>query len=367
MSEKPQEFYWSVKFPKLLGAHDEPLTYAFTYNVQNSFMMSGWESYQRRSGEHDLDHDFTYALIRYPTKRLIMTVDFPRGFGDVEPFIRCSHPKQYPNLRLNPFREFDVPRDGREYQSDTDMTEYELTNLRRTGDRVWELGIEEPLVGYKYEIRWKLPEDPKAPKVEGETTQYQQMLLDYRGLRMEDSQIEKVVNCQKLFTQLFDELFQRYKSVGQNEVFTISLMTYSTEKRRLLIVDEQCNGAEPTSWDFQLGVGEGMAGAAFKQRRVLVASSRRGNYLYSPNIPQTDTSYHAMISAPVYHPAICEDLRPSVAGVIGVINIGSTAPGSGILRLAPESTQNRDFKSEINNLRAVAQGFVESILDILKA
>lgn len=349
-----------VAFPALISAESGKIDFGFSYSSYNCVALTQWEAVRKG----DVPEEWVGALINRPTRIFVMTLKLPEKLADAVPYLKCSRSNVYPMFTLNDDNDIELGTAVSEMVYDAEITKHESAGLHRLGSGLWQLRVEMPLVGYRYEIRWPLPNHSAGPAVAGVTEMYQMNLRDYSDMRRigDDSRIVK--KCRAQFQALYDGLFDKYRSPDPKEKFTVTLMAYDPQAKDLYIVDGVRSWDAPLSWDFRLPLGHGLGGAAFKQRRSIIdwvapgTNGSAGAYLLDIAESTAATPYRVMMSIPIFHEKYRDATDPPPDAVVGVITIGSDSPGSKLMELSSSPSQ----KEDVRQLRIVAQTFVEQLL-----
>jgi hypothetical protein len=200
---------------------------------------------------------------------------------------------------------------------------------------------------------------------------FRELLLRHRERRsagQSDADVSGILEA--LLAAIRDD----FGSSDPQELISVSLMTYDESVRSLVIVDMVSTGSREIRWDFKLAFGDGLGGAAFKQRRPLpyavdaIHATPGGDAYLPPATEERIDDYQVLASFPVFHPLSKRKMLgprpPSPEETVGVISIGSTSSGSRLLKLAEPSSQERDA-AKFEDLSGFAQLVFERIKDAL--
>ena len=154
-------------------------------------------------------------------------------------------------------------------------------------------------------------------------------------------------------------------------------MVYEAETFTLVTVDTARNWEQEPSWDAAIPVGEGLAGAVFKQRRPLLyvvpellKSAGGSVYLYGRPVPGsqsvgTRTDYQALVALPLYHPESRKTPATGHAELVGALSFGSDSPASRLVNLLELGDLERS--RALRGLSVVGQAVFERVLASVQA
>jgi 3',5'-cyclic AMP phosphodiesterase CpdA len=372
-----------------------PVSYGISYTTANNFRLSKWEcSQERRKAEESISF-----RVKYPAKRLILRVELPINQYDPKPLLRCWRPKNFANLLIDKESRMVIPPSGdsMEWVSDYDATEHEAANLTKAADQVWQLTIAFPMVGYKYEIAWKVKDVREVetdPRYIGETIAFRQLAVAYRRNRL-DPKVQPAEGVKKvvhLLHLLLNEFAKRYRALDiQSETLRACLFSYdsgATHLERVVGIEEAVIGprhieeSDPARLtQYHMQFGQGVAGLSLK--------TGYPNVYFKPDSHfegQVDTGYFELanslkitgvLAIPLYHPKKWQDLielkmemdfsgadLPSIYETIGVITFSSDSPGTGIWRLCSE-TDRKAKREAMLFLTKLIQEAVPTLHDCL--
>jgi len=358
--EGDHEIKRRIRFGRDLTARAGGVDYSFSWRVHNAIMTTNWEADQ-------LGRDPTQSLyfnVSAPARRINLTLQLPGELRDLHPYVECMIPPAYPNIPLDEEREADPPGPR---TVDAEMSEFESGKLRSSAAGVWNLRVDHPLVGYQYAIRWNVAartDQSASPQTAGEVRMYRSVLLRYGGTRRAGGPANAITNILEVFLAA---LQQRHGAPDPAEELTVSLMVYDESERRLRLIDLVRTGSRPFDWNFSLPLGDGVGGAAFKQRRTLMYAYGQlrhlpgGDAYRGPDQGGDGFPYEVLLSTPVFHPRerdVALDRRGALPDdTVGVISFGSTSPGSGLLKLVDEADRRKFW--------GVSQLVFEAILDVV--
>jgi len=363
---------------ELVSSAREGIDYGFSWRTQNSIRLTNWESEEvrkiRAREKPPVPFEPTQGLVftvTFPVRKLTLTVKLPAELEEMRPFLQCDIPKGYPDIPLNADREVETPP---EKEVDAEMSESEAPNLKREATGEWIAQIDFPLVGYTYGLRWNvaaLKREPPSLAVVGGVKMFREMLLRYRERRSAGQPNPKV---SEILEGLLANIRNEFGSPDQQELLSVSLMTYDESVSSLVIVDMVSTARREIRWNFKLALGDGLGGAAFKQRRPLlyavdaIHATLGGDAYLPPAAEERTDDYQVLASFPVFHPLSRRKMLgprpPSPEETAGVISIGSTSSGSQLLKLAEPSSQQGDA-AKFQDLWGFAQLVFQRIMDAL--
>ena len=359
--------YWVGVPADRLGG--EGGTYRIRHEVANSLSMTQWEAEQRQPGMPATE--WIGAIAAYPTDVLKIRLRLPPGFDDVQPVVSCKRIATFPGYTVDDDGNIDIPK-GTIFTDDQAMkTHVEAGLTYLTAERIWQLTIERPVVGYSYRLNWPLPGGAPAEPVPSHTRAWRRTLLAM-GERCRHAPTPQDLLARDVFRKLAAYLA---KSLGGREVAAPWIVT-------LFAYDEDATALRPVlsrkSWSergvnpgFLVKLGGGIAGAAFQQRRPVAWARGVGTsrliepvpYLRDPEDPsEPNRAEDAIFAIPVYHSQLQDDRRPSPWGAIGVVSFSSWSGFSEINPLAGDAPPAESLAMS-SDARVVAQGLFNALLD----
>jgi hypothetical protein len=347
-------YAWAVELAEPLKERTNgDARFAISYRTHNCYRFSVWEAMQwaRERRQEPDEMEWTYISARFPCRKLTMTLELPTAYANETPVTSCRYLTGYPKLTLMEDGGVSFAAPGDSWVLDPEMTRYEQPNLRRTGAHRWTLEIEHPLVGYQYGIGWRLPNPAAAVSVSSETEMYQRLLIGYCAQRLEHPGGPEARAIGELGRALLVALDKKLGSPHAAGGFSVALMAFDPDERRLRIVDGWQTGGHEPDWDLRVPIGRGISGSAFKQRRplfdhVLPPHRPEGTFLPNPDriadledggpflVTKHRTPYRAILALPVYHPSVSNERQPAPDSVVGVVVAGATTAGSQLAGLA---------------------------------
>jgi hypothetical protein len=243
----------------------------------------------------------------------------------------------------------------------------------RPEEKIWRVSIERPMVGFQYDIRWKIPGAQPVGGMVGQTFEWRRTLLSMGRRIASGSPIPADTEAQKSFGILRETLETLLGEGSQHEKRTTTLFVYDRDCLALIPVLSHlsCSSA-PLPTDFVIPLGDGIAGAAFQQRRCIMWAAENPELSpfirpvpYPSESAGDDTKLVAHLAIPVYHHSVQDEARPSPWSVIGVVSFGSSSMAS---QIPPMCDTEPDTVTQeiIADARRFAQTHVQAILDAVR-
>jgi hypothetical protein len=351
----------TLRFPQPLRPGDTAMSFGLSVTVLNCNALSSWEfdqlydqQYQVHLNGESLTKPIEYLarIIWFPIENLKIRLTLPAGMGSPVPsYFIGPEPDAIPvqDVIRESVLQMYPPWDSNWQPRLAGWKSAE--GLIQTGDFVsispqtWELSVNRPRVGACYSVDWQLPisggkggrngsEDSLV--LEQEAFEFRAKLLAYRRLR--ESGEGKQHEIRRLLERFYAQVFSKYAENKGDERFTVSMLTYDIELRRLLLCDAVVNGEGPTPemWEFWLPFGSGLAGTSFKKRDrqplIYLAPSpgeiRNGPEAYMP-FPNRER-HMILVTLPVDNPRLTDiTSEPPIEWSqqrIAVLDIGSNSP-----------------------------------------
>jgi hypothetical protein len=305
------------------------------HELANSLAMTAWEAEQRRrhgSGQDSTD-EWVGAIVDYPAEELVINLRLPSDLDEIQPYAVCKRLTRYPDYDIQPDCHNAIIPGGADWVDDPVMTrhiETGLTYLATSG--TWRLTVERPMVGYRYQLRWPLP-DPVPPEpVPTKTQAWRKSLLTMGQIFHSPRRTPPVDAAMRVFHQLSDGLIGMLAGGEPDERLITALFAYDDTALALRPVLSRKSWSEaPINPAFCVPLGDGIAGAAFQQRHI-VAWAKGGSaspLIHPIPYPVADIAEEdfeqANLAIPVYHPAVQNEPHPSPWATIGVVCISSSS------------------------------------------
>jgi hypothetical protein len=213
---------------------------------------------------------------------------------------------------------------------------------------VWTLALENPPVGFDYELYWDLPRLEPSPlyrELNGDAMAARAALAELASAgNSKDAGVQSVLK--KYLTLLHEE----YQSKYGGEVMDLTLFTFDARSQCLVVVGSAAVpgfASEDSGWEellseFRPPVGVSTAGQCFKTGRAVTYEKSQQEKPFSPHLP-FGPAHEVLISAPIYLAALYqENIDPSHltsmeknGTVVGVLSVGSTSAASGLRQMDP--------------------------------
>jgi hypothetical protein len=362
----------TVLLPRPLD--EGPASYLVRHACANCVMMTRWEADERApaaSRAQGWDEEFVSANVVHPVDRITLSLTLPESLLSVEPYVRCERRANYPDLPINDAGDASIDETA-SFIVDPDMEEEERRFLRfYPSQRRWELRLKQPVVGYRYQLRWRTPGSAPPEPIPGETRQYRRELL-HLGQRLAANALQPRDRQADGIFGVMSEAIQSLLGSGRSgEDSSVELFVYDTQKLALCqVLSRRSWSADPPLVPFEIKLGEGIAGAAFVQRRIVPwAETASGPQFIKPvpNPEEADMSipqFRTMLAVPTYHTSEENSPRPSPWSAIAVVSFGSSSDAS---KIPPMLNQPLSKESEelLRYVRALSQACVHEILQVL--
>lgn len=353
--------------------------YKLVHGYANSIAMTRWEAEERWRVDHGenepkaagWNEEWVGARISHPTQQLRLSLKLPRSLADVRPRVACRRHQDFPAYRIDSFRDAIMP-EGACRHDDPDMQRDEQENLRfEPASGAWILTVHQPMVGYVYQLRWEVPGEPADPVIQGDVMQWQDLLLACVDLTDPQAGPPGYEPAVAAFNQNCEAIGRLLRWGGRAEQWGVELFVYDRNHLALApAFSFRSWQPGPLPPGFRIGLGDGVAGAAFQQRRSVPWSRASA---YSPYIvpvpydgpsPQDAVQLSTTLAVPVFHPD-CADLpRPPPWAAIGVLCFSSSSPASkvtGMCTLTPQP----DSLARLRTARDLAHMVTDQVVTAL--
>ena len=158
---------------------------------------------------------------------------------------------------------------------------------------------------------------------------------------------------------------------GDSEKTSVELYAYDRSSLMLRqVLARRSWLEEPVKAQFAMKLGEGIAGAAFQQRRIVPWKYEDERPSFIRPVPYPDGTgenmphFAAMLAIPVYHTAKQDDPRPPPWATIGVVCFGSTSKASKVPVAHRNEELGRDDVVRLVEFRLRAQALVYKMLSL---
>lgn len=306
----------SVKFPTEPHAWigEKGLQYEYSYWAFNASARDAADYRWMYPRSLEPPHESTTWTCNAPIKNLRMELHFDEVCG-------CDSPE------ILIFRENSEGKEIREPWVE-DLYKPKLAYLQDKGAIV--LNIERPIPGYKYRIRWNLPQhdiNPFEMKVRADVEKIIEVLRRGRAGQVYDRNIETTLRDMILHAE---RRVRAELNIKPNETIDVSLMTYlggETMEPEITVIAANRHDIANLR-NFTVTWGDGTAGSAWKlgtAQSYLKWEDRADDEKGRPYVPVSDSYHHvALYSVPLPHP------REQTL-IFGVFNVGSADSGSGLI------------------------------------
>jgi len=342
--------------------------YMVRHRCSNSVVMTRWEAEERARGSEqegvfrgeDWDQEGVGCTIRHPIEKLQLQLSLPDSLAGVSPYLCCERQAGFPNFLITQWGDADLSADAR-FDRDGEMDAAEGAKPY-FDEGIWRLTVERPVVGYRYRLRWTIPGRRPEEPVRCETEQWRQLLL-----AMADNPTSGHDKAQIVFNSVADEFWRQLAWSGPGENWRVDLLVYDAGKLALRSVARRSSQPLCDGWQFSVGLGNGISGAAFLKRVIVPWAAKDKRTGFSrPFLEENPDDLEAILAVPLHHPEYFNQEMPSSWGTIGVACFSSSSPACKIQRLLNEvlSGENREM---MNLLRGLAEVFVHEIFDAFGA
>jgi len=352
---------WFVRFPERLGGEREA-TYTVRHACSNSVVMTQWEAEERaRCDEQggmdrtaDWDQESVGCQVRHPIEILKLELSLPRSLDGVYPYLCCERPEGFPNFPISPWGDAELSPDVR-FERDTEMDAAEGKIPYHDKGGIWRATVKHPIVGYHYRMRWPIPGECPEEPVPGETEQWRQMLL-----HMADNPSGVDDRAQLVFSWLAGWLRRWLAWGGQGEHWRVELFVYDARTLALRPVARRDSkpacAARP---QFSVGLGNGIAGAAFLKRVIVpwTRKNKRSGFAKPVLEENPDSDFQAILALPLFHPREHDNPRPSPWGTIGVVAFSSSSSACKV-----PAFLNEDLSLENREMMTIQRGMADTFL-----
>ena len=349
----------AIDLGQSLVAASPPATYSYSYVSFNTYAITEWETAKAAARETRLKEsrgqavglEFSSIVVRVPVVKLIFRLSLPLKTVAPDPKVRVMRWGSYPGVALDGQRQFSES-DNAGWVFDSDITQHEKGRLARTGENEWELSISNPMVGHRYDIRWRVRDRVRDTDQWGLDTERRGLAEVYREalLGLEDNRAR--ASALKGWAKAFlEELCEPNLSSAfpEEDALEVAIFAYDDCKQQLKLVQSYPGSDAAESLPLEIPLSEGVVGAAFKRTAVvcyvdpgLSGSRDDAAYLYerAPDGQWKAPKWKYVVAFPIF--ADPDRFDPdgtaleswSPAATVGVLTISSACPASGLGRLA---------------------------------
>lgn len=349
-----------------------PVSYGYQYLCFNTFATTEWETLTAVQRDERLQVargraaglEFVAYVVRIPVRHLSVRVQLPAYAFQAEPFVQVMRWSTYPDTKLDEARNFvEGSADGR-WVLDTDLTAHESGSLLHLGSNVYELSVGYPLVGYRYDIRWRIRSPEVSVPVRQVETARRGIAEAYRQALTRLSEDDDLRKALEAWTNQFREfLLTGYSALMPSlDDLHVATFVYDQARQELRRVLHSKPSDEEGGGRLSVPLGEGVIGAAFKRSEFvmyidpeLTGSTEDGAYLYvaAPEGEWKPPKWRYVAAFPLFaldEPVIAVD-GLSFEGwgpqtTVGVLTIASSASDSGLLSLTTRHESDEDGVGE---------------------
>jgi predicted phosphodiesterase len=325
---------FSVEIPRDNLTGKDGGGYHLHHEVANSMTMTAWEDAERRRVNPPQDwrperREWVSVLVNYPIEMLEMRLRLPSGFAKSQPEIRCERMINLTDYKIDPQCDSVEVADDAQPIPDEALTGHVaqgLTWLAEEGR--WRLRIRRPMVGYCYEMYWPLPDTPLDPTVRNDTRGWRDTLLEMERQLRDGKTPLPAHPAWQVFDELTHSLCAMLSGSVRDRRYAASLFVYDETSLALRPALSRKSWAEtPFKHDFDIQLGDGIAGAAFQQCRAIAWANapeqsrllQPKRYPYEPG--EDEGLERAILAIPVYHDHTLQP--PSPWNAIGVVSYSS--------------------------------------------
>jgi hypothetical protein len=369
----------AFRFKKKLDA-GERLTFGWNLEILNQYALSDWEFENLYAQATHFDGtplvkpmEYFPHVVWFPVERLRICLSLPPDLR-AEPVLRVSqHQGQIPPPQVlhdelvEAWPSLGLP--GSKWKFDPVETKNKSAALRPDPARPssWELLVAAPRVGMAYSLEWQLPRT-FTMLVRG-AEKIRRKLLEHRSERQSPGPNSATADAiHQAFREFAEDVRQKYNTPESGENFEVTLMTYDSDQRALVVADGLINGGElrETDWKFSVPFGLGLAGACFREGNQVilwVRKERQGRFNPYLSVAEKD-QHEVLLIIPIDHPGLREvgwrenpgGLSQRTQQLLGVITVGSDVADTALARLsnsagaAPDSAKVEDSMTGLTEL-----------------
>ncbi|HEX3989708.1 MAG TPA: hypothetical protein VHX39_00915 [Acetobacteraceae bacterium] len=296
-----------------------------------------------------------------------LRLKLPDGLRAVKPYLDCRRDPAFPHYAMDEATRDAIMPPNTLTSRDQEIREHE--NARLGFDplqRTWEMTITDPIVGYNYQLRWRLPPDTIDPTIRAEVVAAQRQLLA-AGDRDQHPTAWGTFDEHRLLIEGFLR-----DNRDPNEKRGLEVFIYDRSRLDLVPVFSYRSWLPgPLPQNFRIGLGDGIAGVAFQQRRIVPWSGLTQDDPFIqpvpyPNVPGEDPmKLTTMIAFPIYHSKFAKG-RPPSWSVIGTVCFSSSSEASMIAGMCT-TERTTDIEQLMFTAERYSQDMVQDILETLAA
>lgn len=363
---------WVVLTESLGGS--KAATYGVRHAGANCMVMTPWEAEERARTAEDQREEWVATCVYHPVRQMVIDLKLADSLRHVQPYLRCERCDKFPGYDVDTDLGDATLSPDTVWITDSEMGDEEETRLRYlASEDIWRLTIEQPMVGYRYQLRWRTPGTKPHEPIPSETLQWQDSLLQMGKRVACGKPAEADRKAEEVFDILCEALEKLLRWGDYDEKRILALFVYDRHKLALWpVLSRQSWSTERVPTNFEIPLGEGIAGAAFQQRRIVpwTETSAGSPFIKPVDYPQgaegAAIRMRAHLAVPVYHASVQDEPRPSPWSAIGVVSFSSSSFAPKIAALCNPSLDDAS-KDMVREVRALAQSHVVAILDAVAA
>ncbi|WP_177200829.1 metallophosphoesterase [Roseateles sp. YR242] len=338
--------------------------YGYQYKCFNTYAITQWETVAaserealhqddqqpRRPRERVPELELTSYVVRAPLRALVFKVQLPASEQALKPFMQVMRWSTYPATPLDPYGQFHEHGAPGEWVSDAELTAHESANLIQRGDNLWELNVAYPMVGHRYDVRWRA-EPARLAAPTRDSTRSRGRTLALRSALLDVPTVQANVTALREWEQFFrDALKSMTSQTGALDDIEIAMFSYDEARHDLI----QALVLSPTKpyliprHPLVVPLGEGVIGAALKRSQpvmyvdpLLSGSKHEAAYLYAgeedtpagPSTRLAGTRWKYVVAFPLSSDVAGEDLDWGPHTTVGVLTLSSARVDSGLVDL----------------------------------
>ncbi|MGK9339804.1 metallophosphoesterase family protein [Sinorhizobium meliloti] len=348
------------------------VTYRLTYACANSIIMTPWECAERARWGQLSEGTLTYVGIRvtHPVENLSLTLKLPPTLANVQPYVSCRRIPQYPVYDMDPSGDA-VFSDDSDWIIDPAMTKHESSYLHFDArSEAWLLRVDRPLVGYEYQLQWRIPTDQADATIRGEVRHLRETLLEafHRQEAGGASWPSTVIETFSLLARELERLFGRG---SKNEHRSVDFLVYDGQEVALRpVLSKRTWTSKPHNSNLVIPLGCGIAGVAFQQGLIIpwVKGETDSPFVrpepYDTEDDEPDAKMRTILAIPIFHASQHHLGRPAPWSCIGVVSFRSSSDASKIPQLLGPLTH--DITDAVLVARGLAHAAIDAVLNCLE-
>lgn len=341
------------------------LDYGYRYKCFNTYAITRWETIAacerealqrarvpagqaRRPRVRLAELEVTSYVVRAPLRQLVFRVQLPGGQYPLKPFVQVMRWSTYPATPLDEHLQFHEHGSDGEWVNDAELTAHEAGRLAQIGEDVWELRVSYPMVGHRYDVRWRVEPFRLAVPLQ-DTTRIRGRTLAMRGTLLSRETMAAFEGPLRAWESEFRDVLNSISSAGRElDDVEIAMFTYDESRHDLVQTLVMAPGKDDVVPPHPLIVplGEGVIGAAFKRSLPVMyvdpqlsGSPHEAAYLYSEEepgpfgaaLPATRWKYVLAFPLSSYSAGVTPDWGPHTT--VGVLTLSSERLDSGLVEL----------------------------------